>query len=50
MCAYADRYGLQGILSEDVSDGQLIGTVRIRNPFKTLLISGNDVTRGGSKR
>lgn len=34
MWAYAEHYGLGEILSEDFSDGQLIGTVRIRNPFK----------------
>lgn len=34
MWAYAEHYGLEEILSEDFSDGQLIGTVRIRNPFK----------------
>lgn len=34
MWAYAEHYGLQEILSEDFSDGQLIGTVRVRNPFK----------------
>ncbi len=34
MWAYAEHYGLDEILSEDFSDGQLIGTVRIRNPFK----------------
>jgi len=33
--AYAEHYGLAEILSEDFADGQLIGTVRIRNPFKT---------------
>jgi predicted nucleic acid-binding protein len=31
--AYAEHYGLDEILSEDFSDGQLIGSVRIRNPF-----------------
>jgi len=31
--AYAEHYGLEEILTEDFSDGQLIGTVRIRNPF-----------------
>jgi predicted nucleic acid-binding protein len=31
--AYAEHYGLDQILSEDFSDGQLIGSVRIRNPF-----------------
>ncbi|MSQ70986.1 MAG: PIN domain-containing protein [Betaproteobacteria bacterium] len=35
MWAYAEHYGLDEILSEDFSDGQLIGTVRIRNPFKS---------------
>lgn len=34
--AYAEHYGLEEILSEDFSDGQLIGAVRIRNPFRTL--------------
>jgi predicted nucleic acid-binding protein len=34
MWAYAEHYGLEEMLSEDFSDGQLIGTVRIRNPFK----------------
>lgn len=34
MWAYAEHYGLEEILSEDFSDGQLIGTVRIRDPFK----------------
>jgi predicted nucleic acid-binding protein len=33
MWAYAEHYALDEILSEDFSDGQLIGTVRIRNPF-----------------
>ena len=32
--AYAEHHGLDEILSEDFSDGQLIGTLRIRNPFK----------------
>lgn len=31
--AYAEHYGLEEILSEDFSDGQLIGRARIRNPF-----------------
>jgi predicted nucleic acid-binding protein len=31
--AYAEHYGLDEILSEDFSHGQLIGSVRIRNPF-----------------
>jgi predicted nucleic acid-binding protein len=34
MWAYAEHYGLEEILSEDFSDGQVIGTVCIRNPFK----------------
>lgn len=33
MWAYAENFGLDEILSEDFSDGQLIGSVRIRNPF-----------------
>lgn len=32
--AYAEHYALEEILSEDFSDGQRIGTVRIRNPFR----------------
>jgi len=32
--AYAEHYGMQEIVSEDFSDGQLIGSVRIRNPFR----------------
>ena len=35
MWAYAEHYGLEESLSEDFSDGHLIGTVRIRNPFKS---------------
>ena len=35
MWAYAEHFGLEEILSEDFSDGQMIGTVRVRNPFKT---------------
>ena len=35
MWAYAEHYGLDEILSEDFSEGQLIGAVRIRNPFKS---------------
>lgn len=31
--AYAEHYGVDEILTEDLSDGQLIGSVRIRNPF-----------------
>ncbi|MEW6690217.1 MAG: PIN domain-containing protein [Pseudomonadota bacterium] len=32
--AYAEHYALDELLTEDLSDGQLIGTVRVRNPFK----------------
>lgn len=31
--ACAEHYGLEEILSENFSDGRLIGRVRIRNPF-----------------
>ncbi|MBI4861141.1 MAG: PIN domain-containing protein [Candidatus Riflebacteria bacterium] len=31
--AYAERFGLPEILSEDFQHGRLYGTVRIRNPF-----------------
>lgn len=31
--AYAEYYAIDEILSEEFSDGQLIGRVRIRNPF-----------------
>ena len=34
MWAYAEHYGLEEIVSEDFSDGQLIGRVRIHNPFR----------------
>jgi predicted nucleic acid-binding protein len=33
MWAYAEHYGLDEILSEDFSDRQMIGSVRVRNPF-----------------
>ena len=33
MWAYAEHFGLDELLSEDFSDGQLVGSVRIRNPF-----------------
>lgn len=36
MWAYAENFGLDEILSEDFSDGQLIGSVRIRNPFVAI--------------
>lgn len=35
MWAYAEHYGLDELLSEDFSDGQLLGSVRVRNPFVT---------------
>lgn len=35
MWAYAEHYGLDELLTEDLSDGQLIGSVRIRNPFRS---------------
>jgi predicted nucleic acid-binding protein len=38
MWAYAEHYALDEILSEDFSDGHLIGTVRIRNPFTAPLV------------
>ncbi len=31
--AYAECFGLSEIVSEDFQHGQLIGSVRIRNPF-----------------
>ncbi len=31
--AYAEHFGLAEIISEDFSNGQLVGSVRIRNPF-----------------
>jgi predicted nucleic acid-binding protein len=31
--AYAERYGIQELLSEDFQDGRLYGTVRAINPF-----------------
>ena len=36
MWAYAENFGLDEILSEDFSEGQLIGSVRIRNPFVAI--------------
>ena len=33
MWAYAERYGLQQLLSEDFQHGRLYGTVEIVNPF-----------------
>ena len=32
--AYAEHYGLTELLSEDFEDGRLLGSVRIRNPFR----------------
>ena len=34
MWAYAEHYGLSELWSEDFSNGQLIGLVRIKNPFE----------------
>jgi predicted nucleic acid-binding protein len=34
MWAYAEHYGLRELLTEDFQDGEMIGTVRIRNPFR----------------
>jgi predicted nucleic acid-binding protein len=31
--AYAERYGVSEILSEDFEHGRRYGTVRVRNPF-----------------
>jgi predicted nucleic acid-binding protein len=33
MWAYAEHHGLREMLTEDFSNGQLIGSVRVRNPF-----------------
>jgi predicted nucleic acid-binding protein len=33
MWAYAEYYGLRELLTEDLSDGQILGTVRVRNPL-----------------
>ncbi len=33
MWAYADYYGLEGLISEDFDDGRLYGSVRVVNPF-----------------
>ncbi len=32
--AYAEHYGLETLLSEDLQDDRLYGTVRVVNPFK----------------
>jgi len=34
--AYAEYYGLQELISEDLQDGRLYGTVRVVNPFLAL--------------
>lgn len=34
MWAYAERYGLSDLVSEDFEDGRLYGTVQAINPFK----------------
>ena len=31
--AYAEHFGIGQLLSEDFQDGQLLGTVRVLNPF-----------------
>ncbi len=36
MWAYAERFGLGELLTEDFEDGRLYGTVQIVNPFATL--------------
>jgi predicted nucleic acid-binding protein len=33
--AHAEHYGLEEIMSEDFEHGQLYGSVRIRNPFRS---------------
>ena len=32
--AYAEHYGLPELISEDLQDGRMYGTVTVRNPFK----------------
>jgi predicted nucleic acid-binding protein len=34
--AYAERFGLAELFSEDFQDGRLYGTVEVRNPFREL--------------
>jgi len=34
--AYAERFGVERILSEDFQDGRLYGSVRVENPFRDL--------------
>jgi predicted nucleic acid-binding protein len=34
MWAYAERFGLDEMLSEDFEDGRLYGTVQVTNPFR----------------
>ena len=34
MWSYAEHYGLATIISEDLQDGRLYGTVRVVNPFR----------------
>lgn len=36
MWAYAERFGLHEIISEDFQDGRLYGTVQAHNPFSTI--------------
>jgi predicted nucleic acid-binding protein len=33
--AFAERFGLEELLSEDFEDGRLYGTVQVRNPFRS---------------
>lgn len=34
MWAYAERYGLDRLISEDFQDGRLYGTVEVKDPFR----------------
>ena len=36
MWAYAEHYGLEELWSEDFSDGRLLATVRVKNPFDAI--------------
>jgi predicted nucleic acid-binding protein len=40
--AAADRAGCARLLTEDLNDGQEIGSVRVENPFRDLTPSGRD--------
>jgi len=39
--AYAERFGLDTLWSEDFEDGRLYGRVRVRDPFAGLMERGN---------